>query len=390
MEQLIFEPKVLTWARHKAFGPIFEAVSSKLTASSGITLEKIQSWEKGILSPNFEEVEKLSKLYKRPLAVFFLSEPPIEEDNPPDGRTVGSKDNEDISYKGLLAIRKARRIQLIADTLYEALGERPKFKYPKVSLLEDPIDLAKRIRSDLGISIDKQKRISKFEDFFEYIRNKFEDTGVISVKMSSEETFPKADFRAFSFTNTEPYLIVINNSDYEGAKNFSLAHEYAHVLLRKESLCNDFKSFENKSDQVSKVESFCNRFAAELLVPEEDFLRENIGSPDTSELNIITERLARKYKVSRVVILRKLLTSRKISSETYKEKTSEWDKEIRPKKKGGIFSIKTAYLKNGKTYSSLVFQAYNNKKISHSNLSDYLRINRKHIKAYSEFVHENA
>src|SRR5580698_6552718 len=110
MRDFPFEPEVLKWAREKAFGPQISTLADKIPASlPEISAAQVAEWEKGDARPSFVQVKHLAKLYRRPLAVFFLPKPPQEKDNPPDARTIGSRDNRILSPEGLLVIRKARR-----------------------------------------------------------------------------------------------------------------------------------------------------------------------------------------------------------------------------------------------------------------------------------------
>jgi transcriptional regulator with XRE-family HTH domain len=123
MESPRFEPTVLKWARETRFGSKFETLEAHGVDSwTEISPTLIAEWEKGVGQPSFGQVRKLAEIYKRPLAVFFLSTPPEEKRNPPDLRTIGSQDNKALSPEALLVIRKARRTQEIAAVLSEELG----------------------------------------------------------------------------------------------------------------------------------------------------------------------------------------------------------------------------------------------------------------------------
>jgi len=229
-----FEPLVLKWAREKRFGSRFDILEANWADSwKEATPDLIKEWESGTTQPTFAQVKKLAEIYKRPLAVFLLDSPPDEKRNPPDLRTIGSTDNVSLSPDALLVIRKARRVQEIAANLYDELGESHAFKYSKHALTENASELAERMRDDLSVSIEEQLKAKKYEDFFEYLRAKIEDSGVLVLKSGSHDSFPIEDCRAFSFVDEQPYLILVNNKDWEGAKNFSLAHEFAHILLRE-------------------------------------------------------------------------------------------------------------------------------------------------------------
>jgi Zn-dependent peptidase ImmA (M78 family) len=395
MSDIRFEPLVLKWAREKRFGQKMEALLANWsTAWEPASPELIKQWEDGTVQPNFSQVKKLAEIYKRPLAVFFLNKPPEEPSNPPDLRTIASKDNKFLSPDALLVIRKARRIQEVAKNLREDLGEKVFFKYPKYDTTKNVSVLASKVRSDLEIYPEDQLKPQKYEDFFEYLRGKIEKTGVITIKSGTQDSFPTEDCRAFSFADRLPYLILINNKDNEGAKNFSLMHEFAHILLREAGICNNFKSFSDGKKGVNKVEVFCNQFAASFLVPKEELLNHRLlidrSSVPPEEVDATIEGIAKSFKVSRYVILRRLLTLNLITGAAYKTKTDAWDEDDRPlKKKGGSFSLKTILLKNGRAFSSLVIESYKQNKIPYASVSDYLGLKTKHLPSFEKLVNPN-
>jgi Zn-dependent peptidase ImmA (M78 family) len=391
MEDFGFEPSVLKWAREKLNMSV-EILATRLAEHwKDITPELITSWEKGIDKPHPTHIRKLAEIYKRPVAVFLLAHPPEENDLPPDRRTIGSREGPIFAPETILVIRKARRVQKLAEELEEELGATRSFKYQKHKITENPVLLAAKIRSDLGISIKDQMGFRRYPEFFEYLRSKIENTGVITLRSGGSNSFPVGDARAFSFTDTKPYVILINNKDKEGAKNFSLLHEFAHVLVREAGICNNFSSFNGKNGKVDMLEVFCNRFAASFLVPEDNFLahRSLVGKSRilSEDLELVVKSLTRDFKVSRFVILRKLLTLNFISSATYKSKAEEWENETPPKRSGGRSDPpRTAILNNGFSFSSLVFEAYKNKKLSYAGVSDYLGMKAKHIPAFEKLL----
>jgi len=121
---------------------------------------------------------------------------------------------------------------------------------------------------------------------------------------------------------------------------------------------------------------FVTRFAAELLLPDADFIREYKG--DYSDKAISS--LAALYCVSREVILRRLLDKRIISKEYYGEKTEEWNAQINPKSKktdGHYYNTQIAYL--GENYIKLAFKAYYQGKCTFENLTEYLNMKANNI-----------
>jgi Zn-dependent peptidase ImmA (M78 family) len=68
-------------------------------------------------------------------------------------------------------------------------------------------------------------------------------------------------------------------------------------------------------DMGSGVEAWCNRVAAELLVPRTSIVEEYVASPDlTTEL----DRLAKFYKVSTLVVLRRIYDAGLMAWDVYR------------------------------------------------------------------------
>lgn len=62
---------ILIWARESANLHV-ETVAKKISCK----IETLENWEQGIDFPTINQAEKLAKIYNRPLAVFYLPQPP--------------------------------------------------------------------------------------------------------------------------------------------------------------------------------------------------------------------------------------------------------------------------------------------------------------------------
>jgi Zn-dependent peptidase ImmA (M78 family) len=74
-----------------------------------------------------------------------------------------------------------------------------------------------------------------------------------------------------------------------------------------------------KARQGQDAELWCNRVAAEVLVPEAVLLDDYRGNPTAAEL----DRLASRYRVSTLVVLKQLLTTRLVPWETFEQRYDE-------------------------------------------------------------------
>src|SRR4051812_21218097 len=101
-------PKVLKWARTSLGLDLYE-VSHEI----GKGIEIVEMWERGEGSPTYAQLEKLAyTVYKRPLAIFFMPEPPIESSIKTEFRTFFGFDGNNLEKDTHLAIRDGKAKQL--------------------------------------------------------------------------------------------------------------------------------------------------------------------------------------------------------------------------------------------------------------------------------------
>ena len=372
------EPSVLIWAR-ESIGMSIDAVVKKI---KGITINTIKEWEKkdGAVKPTFAQIEKLSTVYKRPLSAFLLPAPPKEPPFPKDFRTLPSKEKQSLNPKTYLAIRKARRFQYSAIELIKESGEESKKISIRANRSDNPEILAEEVRAQFGIKeFPSRVSFTKEAALNEWVKI-LENNGIlvfqISITMNKE-------IRGFSLIDEDAPAIVLSRSDETSAKIFTLFHELAHLLLREGGIC-DLES------DISH-EKFCNHFSGAFLAPKDKLLNHSIvkANAETREWpeNLLMD-IARDFNVSAEVVLRRLLILGLTTREYYLKKHEEWKSKYKKPfgRKDKKTEIKICLQERGKKYTSMVFDAYEHKRIDEMRVADYLGLTSDKIPKVKEAI----
>jgi transcriptional regulator with XRE-family HTH domain len=98
----LVKPALLIWARERS-GLQLEQAAQKLKIAPDI----LRAWETGADRPSISQVRKLGEVYKRPLAVFFLPEPPKDFDAQREFRRLPGVTPQNESPEMRLALRTA-------------------------------------------------------------------------------------------------------------------------------------------------------------------------------------------------------------------------------------------------------------------------------------------
>ena len=382
-ERIPVNPDILRWARETA-GYSIEYLVNKIDRKH-VTVKVVQDWENGNASPSYPQLEKLAyETFKRPLALFFFPEPPEEETPRQSFRTLPQEEINLLRPKLRYLIRKAMVFQENLRELYSYVNPARKKIYIdfEIKSYDSVSNVAKEVRKYLGVSLDEQYALESNEDAFKYWRNLLEEHGIFIFK----DAFKDDDFSGFCLYDNVFPIIYINNSQAKSRQIFTLFHELAHLLFGTGGVDLRHDEFVRRMSGNNKhIEVFCNEFAGEFLVPSEDVqedLRNN--SIDDELLSVI----AKKYSVSREVILRKCLNLGYVGQAFYESKVREWETETSRHKRsssGGNYYWKMkAYL--GDPYIEAAFSKYYQDVISKSQLSDYLGMKESKVFVFEDHL----
>ena len=364
-------PEVLKWLRTSA-GWEIEDLSKKL----GTSPEAVKNLESGKRNPTLGQLHVLSEVYKRPLASFFLSKPKQEKPMPKDYRLLPNRIGI-FDRKTIIAIRRSRSLQNISKDLSLNISYETKRRMKKVMLTDDPELLASEYRKSFALDIEKQRKFRDAYKMFGYLRDVLEDRNIIVFQFS----MPIEDARGFALADEAPNIIVINSKDSIEARLFTLMHEFSHILLGETVIDIPDESLANRE----KIERWCNAFSASFLLPKEyarELFEEYHGRLiETDTLN----SLSRKYKVSKAVLLVKMLELDYISREEFdnvlvRNAPREADKNTKKKKKMiGVTPDQRCLSEVGNKFVSLVANNFDKDFITYSDALSYLSIKSKNF-----------
>lgn len=369
--------ELLVWARDCC------RMDSAYAASKlGIDEEKLLQWESGTLRPTIRQLRKLAKTYKVNFGALFLPKPP-DTFNPPvkDYRlhygTVAEEIDPDIAIDMRLNLN-AREVAL---ELGADLGEKQTPFELSCTEYDSSHDVADRIRTELGISIQDQKNFRESRVAFNAWRDVISNAGVLVIQSSKVAL---SDMRGYSIFFKELPLLVVNRKDAYSARTFTLIHEFTHLLLRSSGLC-DLNSESGRPPHEQKLEIFCNAVASQTLVPDSVLLSyagiRNISQEGWTDA--ILGPIARDFGVSREVILRKLLDHGLTTKSFYLESRERYTQEAithKQRQKNGFVSPAVDVVsKKGRQYVSLIFEALNSSVITAGDAADFLGVKAKHF-----------
>jgi Zn-dependent peptidase ImmA (M78 family) len=183
-----------------------------------------------------------------------------------------------------------------------------------VSIDDDALEAAAKVRASLDLSDEERRSVHTFADMLRVLREKIEDAGVLVfvtgiVGSDTHRTLDASEFRGFALVDEYAPVVFVNGADTKAAQIFTLMHEYAHIWLGSTAL-SDVGPFPTDN----RTETWCNNVAAEVLVPIEQLYERR--HPER-ELHQELRRLARIFKVSTLVILRRFLDAGIVDYGTY-------------------------------------------------------------------------
>jgi Zn-dependent peptidase ImmA (M78 family)/DNA-binding XRE family transcriptional regulator len=377
-------PDLMVWARKSAGYEVTEA-AQKLQVDE----QRLTDWESGGDQPTIPQLRKMAETYKRPLAVFYLPEPPLAFQPMHDFRRLPEMGSRRFSPNLTLEIRHAHQRRTLALEIFEETGDKPE-KFALETKLTDKVeDAGKAIRIALGIEYQLQAGFKDHITAFRGWRSRVEGLGILVFQASRLE---EKEASGFAFWAKELPFIVVNSKDAYPRRTFSLLHELAHLMLHQSGV-SDLELDAHRPANDQRVEAFCNQVAAAALMPRDLFLADSVvaargaGQHEWSDEEI--KSLSLIYGASRDAVARRLLTLNRATAQFYKRKHAQFQQEyLSRKQKQKEDNVGKPIPRNmpretianyGQPFVSMVLENYYSARISLSEVSGYLGIKTKHV-----------
>jgi Zn-dependent peptidase ImmA (M78 family) len=360
LSRVVVKRKLLDWALRR---------SNKTIDSLEKSFPKIRGWFDGSIQPTVTQLGQFANKTHTPFGYFMLSEPPKDMLPIPFFRSMHDNKSSSYSLELLDTIYTMQRRQAwLREYLIENGNEGLVF-VSSITRNKDPIDIAKKIKDILGLTNEWASKFKTWEEALKALFRIVENAGIVIVSNSivannTHRGLSYEEFRGFVLVDEYVPLIFINSSDFKSAQMFTIAHELAHVFLGSSAVF-DLKELQPADDPT---ELLCNSIAAEFLVPEIALNNNWVGNKDfEKEIN----RLARRFKVSEIVIARRALDMNKINGsqffEFYEMKKNYWTqrKVKNSESEGGPDFYDLQDKRVGKKYLSYIDQAVNENKLTY-------------------------
>ncbi len=315
--RVVIKPEMLVWTRERAGLESAELVKK---------FSQYEKWESGELFPTLKQLENLANRVHAPIGYFFLSEPLKESISIPDFRTINHSSLTHPSLDVRDTILSCQQRQEWYRNFAQQSEKIPPAFVQTADLTSDPKKVANDMHRIIQFDLETRRRFRTWTEALGHFMAIIEDAGVLVmvngvVGNNTRRKLKRKEFQGFAMADKIAPLIFVNGADYKAAQMFTLAHELAHLWLGQSALSSSRMDITKQAQeeaaetsQGQQVEIWCDKVAAEFLVPlsllNQEYDANNDVLPESN-------RLARHFKVSTLVILRRLYENQSINTETY-------------------------------------------------------------------------
>jgi len=316
----------------------------------GVSKQMISKYETGKSLPNSSKLIALSKLFNQKVDYFFRK-PEVELGE------INFRKKSKFSNKKINSLKEDIRIQIENYLLIENICNLN-------TLFNNPIqNLSIKSRNDIVKAVKTLRESWKIgNDAIHNIIELLEDNEIKVIEVEDDTNL--FDGLA-TIIDEKYYVLVINKNMPIERKRFTLLHELGHLLLKISS--NDTK----------EIEKYCNLFASEMLLSEENAKME-FGKKRSRITIEELKNIQEKYGISIAAIVYKLGDIKIIPQ----EKTTSFFKQMNanPALKKELEEPRFDGHEMSFRYSNLVYRSVSEEAISMSKASSLLKINLEQLR----------
>ena len=338
----------------------------------------LPQWMDGTKQPTIKQLEDFAKRVNVPFGFLLLETVPTEAVPFPVFRgEAGQHNGFDLNvYDTVNAVK--RRQEWLEDYLRD--NELDTCRLVGAVNLQTPIDNAvNSLRKELGLEPKWAFEQPSTEVAVKIVTECLEGAGVFVafngvVGNNTHRPLDVSECRGFALVNEVAPYIFVNSADAPVAQLFTLIHEAAHLML-------GVSAGHAATDTLSNdaLERYCDRVAAEFLVPHQ--VLTGIWEGDI-------KRIARKFKVSELVIARRAHDIGLLSNEAYRRFWHEYTQRPKTEKKqgGGGSFYRTSLKRVGRLFAIHVRNAVDSRQLSYT---EAYRLTGLYGKTYDNFMNNN-
>jgi Zn-dependent peptidase ImmA (M78 family) len=292
-------PQALEWAVERS-GVSRESIIS--------TWPKFEQWVDGSWSPTIKQIRDFADRVHISVPALFSDSLPdlglqIADFRTTDDHKMAAPSPELYDTVGTMMARQEWMRGYFISESYGQVGYIGSFSGKPLN--EGTIvELVEALHELLGLNDDWAARERTVASALKTLKDSIERCGISVaingvVNDNTSRALKVEEFRGFTLADSYAPLIFINGKDKKTAQMFTLIHELCHLAFSETGVSNPLDDDCVNSDQ----ERFCNRVAADFLVPTASLLCE--WDDDTRDAYARIESIAKRHKVNFVVVARK-------------------------------------------------------------------------------------
>lgn len=375
MTRVTVSESVLQWAWTRAGSP--RAVRRKFP--------KLSEWLRGQSQPTLRQLEAFAKATSTPFGYLFLPKPPEERLPIPYFRTLADEPARRPSPNLLETVQTMERRQAWMREYLTEQDQEPLGFVHSAHLSDSPERLALEMKQTLRLVGEWAAEQPTWTAALRELQSKIEQAGILVVVNgivgnATRRRLDPSEFRGFVLVDEYAPLVFVNGADGKAAQMFTLAHELAHIWLGS-SAAFDLRELQPANDETEQA---CNRAAAEFLVPAVQIRQ---SWPSVRQDPDQFQTLARRFKVSELVVARRALDLSLITKDEFNDFYQAYleREHRRASQEGGNFYA-TQNLRLGQRFATTVVRAVREGKLLYREAYQLTGLYGKTFEGYAKFL----